>query len=130
ALKLIRESTDFVHLIVQRHKHPVIVTDNELPIKCILDKARKDEKTNIILDCRYYIKKVYYKNNEKSTKIQEGDEIIKINEIPVNRLTLQEAQKLIDKTKEQLILYTIPNKSNNHRDSISSYKAIQSEYNQ
>ncbi|CAF0891258.1 unnamed protein product [Adineta steineri] len=130
ALKLIRESTDFVHLIVQRHKHPVIVSDNELPIKCILDKARKDEKTNIILDCRYYIKKVYYKNNEKSTKIQEGDEIIKINEIPVNRLTLQEAQKLIDKTKEQLILYTIPNKSNNHRDSISSYKAIQSEYNQ
>ena len=34
----------------------------------------------------------------------------KINETPVDRLTLQEAQKLIDKTKERLVLFVVPNK--------------------
>ncbi|CAF5159535.1 unnamed protein product, partial [Rotaria sp. Silwood1] len=57
-------------------------------------------------------------------------EVIKINEIPVDRLTLQEAQKLIDKTKERLILYTIPNKVHNHQELTSSYKQLHSDYNQ
>jgi len=52
--------------------------DNDLPIKFILNKTRKDEKVGIILDCRYFIKKVYYKNNEISANIQEGDEVIKV----------------------------------------------------
>ena len=56
------------------------------------------------------------------TNLQEGDEVIKvsgrilakkvimnnlffkINETPVDRLTLPEAQKLIDKAKERLVL--------------------------
>jgi hypothetical protein len=74
------------------------------------------------------------------TNLQEGDEVIKvnigisnekwnfnnkifkINETPVDRLTLQEAQKLIDKAKERLVLFVIPNKLNNER--ISSYRKI------
>ncbi|CAF3453676.1 unnamed protein product [Rotaria sp. Silwood1] len=130
ALKLIRESTDFVNLIIQRQKHPIIQSDNVLPIKCILNKTRKDEKFGITLDCRYFIKKIHFKNNEIFTSIQEDDEVIKINEIPVDRLTLQEAQKLIDKTKERLILYTIPNKVHNHQELTSSYKQLHSDYNQ
>ncbi|CAF3367052.1 unnamed protein product [Rotaria sp. Silwood1] len=130
ALKLIRESTDFVNLIIQRQKHPIIQSDNVLPIKCILNKTRKDEKFGITLDCRYFIKKIHFKNNEIFTSIQEDDEVIKINEIPVDRLTLQEAQKLIDKTKERLILYTIPNKIHNHQELTSSYKQLHSDYNQ
>ncbi|CAF1119374.1 unnamed protein product [Rotaria sordida] len=130
ALKLIRESTDFVNLIVQRQKNPVIQLDNQLPIKCILNKTRKDEKFGIILDCRYFIKKIHFKNNELFTNIQKDDEIIKINEIPVDRLTLQEAQKLIDKTKERLILYTIPNKIHNNQELTHSYKQLHSDYNQ
>jgi hypothetical protein len=48
--------------------------------------------------------------------------IKKINETPVDRLTLQEAQKLIDKSKERLVLFVIPNKLNN--DKSSSYRKI------
>ncbi|CAF3369678.1 unnamed protein product [Rotaria socialis] len=131
ALKLIRESTDFVNLIVERQKQPMIImSDNELPIKCILNKTCKGEKFGITLDCRYFIKKIHLKNNEILTNIQEDDEIIKINEMPVNRWTLQEAQKLIDKTKERLILHIVPNKYHNYQASTSSYKQTQSDYNQ
>ncbi|CAF4068271.1 unnamed protein product [Rotaria sp. Silwood2] len=119
ALKLIRESTDFVNLIVRRRKHPVIVSDSQPPVKCILNKTRKDEKFGIVLGCRYFIKKIHYKNNDKYVNLHEGDEVIKINETLVDRLTLHEAQKLIDKAKERLVLFVIPNKSNH--DKLLSY---------
>ncbi|CAF4646653.1 unnamed protein product [Rotaria sp. Silwood1] len=119
ALKLIRESTDFVNLIVRRRKHPVIVSDSQPPVKCILNKTRKDEKFGIVLGCRYFIKKIPYKNDDKFMNLHEGDEVIKINETLVDRLTLHEAQKLIDKAKERLVLFVIPNKSNH--DKLLSY---------
>ncbi len=50
--------------------------------------------------------------------------IKKINETPVDRLTLQEAQKLIDKAKERLVLFVIPNKLNN--DKSLSHRKIRS----
>jgi predicted DNA-binding helix-hairpin-helix protein len=40
-----------------------------------LNKTRKDDKFGIILDCRYYIKKIH---NQSCTNIQEGDEVIKV----------------------------------------------------
>ncbi|UJR16411.1 hypothetical protein I4U23_003313 [Adineta vaga] len=131
AMKLIRESTDFVHLIVERRKHSTNVSENGSPMKCVWNKTRKDDKIAIVLDCRYFIKKISHKFNEKLDHIQEGDEVIKINEIPIDRLTLQEAQKLIDKTKDQLILYTIPSRSHtNHQESTFAYKKLQSDYSQ
>lgn len=65
--------------IVHRRKHPVIHLDNDLPRKCILNKTRKDDKFGIIIDCQYFIKKIYKKNNEIFTNLHEGDEILKVN---------------------------------------------------
>ncbi|CAF4281020.1 unnamed protein product, partial [Adineta steineri] len=112
-----------------------------------------EEKFGVILGCRYFIKKIQHANNDMFANLQEGDEVIKINETPVDRLTLQEAQKLIDKAKERLVLFVIPNKLNddkssvhqngvnNHLDSISApilvqnhpsstRKELQADYNQ
>jgi hypothetical protein len=52
---------------------------------------------------------------EKKEKF--NNTFFKINETPVDRLTLQEAQKLIDKAKERLVLFVIPNKSNQEKSS-------------
>jgi len=54
---------------------------------------------------------------KKKRKIKFNKKILKINETPVDRLTLQEAQKLIDKAKERLVLFVIPNKLNNDKSS-------------
>jgi len=56
----------------------VIVSDSEPPVKCRLNKTRKDDKFGIIIDCRYFIKKIHYKNNEIFANIHEGDEVIKV----------------------------------------------------
>ena len=65
--------------LFERRKHPVIVSDSEPPVKCILNKTRKDEKFGIVLGCRYFIRKIHYKNNDIFTNLQEGDEVIKVN---------------------------------------------------
>ncbi|CAF0980433.1 unnamed protein product, partial [Didymodactylos carnosus] len=113
ALKLIRESTDFVNLVVRRRKHPVLVSDVE-PTKLTLQKTKKDE-FGIVLGCKYYVKKIHRRNLiEKENPINEGDEIIKINETPIDRLSLIDAQKLVDRAKERLILFVLP-RHNNHQ---------------
>jgi hypothetical protein len=43
-----------------------------------LNKTRTDDKFGIIIDCRYFIKKIHYKNNEIFANIHEGDEVIKV----------------------------------------------------
>ncbi|CAF0817936.1 unnamed protein product [Didymodactylos carnosus] len=114
ALKLIRESTDFVNLVVRRRKHSVLVFDAE-PTKLTLQKTKKDE-FGIVLGCRYYVKKIHQQSSiEKENLITEGDEIIKINETPIDRLSLIDAQKLVDKAKERLTLFVLP-RHNNHQN--------------
>jgi hypothetical protein len=53
----------------------VIVSDNDLPRKYIVNKTRKDEQFGIIIDCHYFIKKLHFNNNKN---IHEGDEVIKV----------------------------------------------------
>lgn len=113
ALKLIRESTDFVHLIVQRRKHRS--NENHLR-KCILNRTQSNDQFGIRIDCQFYIKKLSSKFNEFN--LHEGDEILQINEIPVERLTLDEAQNLIDKSKGQIILHTKPKKFINNNSNL------------
>lgn len=58
-----------------------MITSNNnthLPIKCILNKSRKSDKFGIVIDCQYFIKKIYCKNNPLFSNIQENDEIIKV----------------------------------------------------
>ncbi len=43
-----------------------------------MNKTRKDDKFGIIIDCRYFIKKIQNKNNEILANIHEGDEVIKV----------------------------------------------------
>ena len=57
----------------------MIVSDCQPPVKCILNKTRKDEKFGVVLGCRYFIRKIHYTNNEMNPNIQEGDEVIKVN---------------------------------------------------
>lgn len=52
--------------------------ENGLPVKCVLNRPRKEEKIGIVLDCRYFIKKISCKPNEILGNIHEGDEVIKV----------------------------------------------------
>ncbi len=58
----------------------MIVSDSEPPVKCTLNKTRKDEKFGVVLGCRYFIRKIHYTNNEMFTNLQEGDEVIKVKQ--------------------------------------------------
>ncbi len=52
--------------------------DNDLPIKCILNKTRQDDKFGLIIDCQYFIKKIQSKNKDLVMNIHEGDQIIQV----------------------------------------------------
>jgi hypothetical protein len=51
-----------------------------------LNKTRTDDKFGIIIDCRYFIKKIHYKNNEIFANIHEGDEVIKVKQFSFFKL--------------------------------------------
>lgn len=57
----------------------MIVSDSEPPIKCVLNKTRKDDKFGVVLGCRYFVRKLHYLNTDLNCNLQEGDEIIKVN---------------------------------------------------
>lgn len=68
--------------VVRRRKHPVIVSDTEPPIKCVLNKTRKDDKFGVVLGCRYFIKKIHPNHGDLFANLQEGDEVIKVRRQP------------------------------------------------
>jgi hypothetical protein len=55
-----------------------MTVDNDLPIKCVLNKTRQDDKYRLIIDCRYFIKKIQSKNKNLMTNIHEGDQILQV----------------------------------------------------
>ena len=74
-----------------------MTVDNDLPIKCVLNKTRQDEKYRLIIDCRYFIKKIQSKNKNFITNIHEGDQILKVNrsKFPIETVFIDEFRSMI-----------------------------------
>lgn len=59
----------------------------------------------VVLGCRIYVKEITNKASvEKEGSIKEGDVVLRINSTSTDNLTLKEAKKLLESTKERLSL--------------------------
>lgn len=59
----------------------------------------------IVLGCRIYVKEITSKVTvEKEGSLKEGDVVLRINSNSTDNLTLKEAKKLLESTKERLSL--------------------------
>nr|CAD7434319.1 unnamed protein product [Timema monikensis] len=96
AVQVLRDSGNTVTLVVRRRVVlPVDVND-------------KEEDFGLVLGCKIYVREVANKalqeNKDGSTVLQEGDVLLKINNHKADGMSLKEAKKLIDSSKERLNL--------------------------
>lgn len=116
AVQVLRDSGQFVNLVVKRR---VVLPSPPEPqnIKVSLVKNKKKEDFGVVLGCKIYIKEIAGRSlADKDSNLQEGDFVHRINNISLDGMTLKEAKRLIDSTKEKLDLTVKrdPFKTNNN----------------
>ncbi|XP_019880421.1 tight junction protein ZO-1 isoform X2 [Aethina tumida] len=121
AVQVLRDSGDTVTLVIKRrtlqhtHSHSASYSGpplaalgvNPLPSKVTLTKNSKKEDFGIVLGCKLFIKEISSKARDQllntNQVLIEGDFITKLNNTNCNDLmSLKEAKKIIDSTKDKL----------------------------
>ncbi|RWS16821.1 tight junction protein ZO-1-like protein [Dinothrombium tinctorium] len=101
AVQVLRECGNTVNLLIKRR---VLLPSSDL-LKVTLTKSKRKDDFGIVLGCRLFIKEVTNKSLiEKDGSLQEGDIVTKINNTSTENLSLKDAKKLIDSSKEKLHL--------------------------
>ncbi|XP_071514333.1 uncharacterized protein pyd isoform X8 [Panulirus ornatus] len=104
AVQVLRDSGAAVQLVVKR-RIVLPAAPEAQTIKVTLTKNKKKEDFGIVLGCRIYVKEITNKASvEKEGSLKEGDIILRINSNSTDSLTLKEAKKLLDSSKERLNL--------------------------
>ncbi|KFM74781.1 Tight junction protein ZO-1, partial [Stegodyphus mimosarum] len=105
AVQVLRECGTTVNLVIKRRVVLPPNTNGPQTLKVTLTKSKKKDDFGIVLGCWIYIKEITNRSLlAKDESIQEGDIITKINNSSLDGLTLKEAKKLIENTKEKLHL--------------------------
>ncbi|KAF5291383.1 hypothetical protein FQR65_LT01693 [Abscondita terminalis] len=124
AVQVLRDSGDTVVLVIKRrssnHQHsysltatsPLTLPVSSLPSKITLTKHSKKEDFGIVIGCKLFVKEISSKTKEQllstSQTLNEGDFITKFNNTNCNDImSLKEAKKIIDSSKDKLHLTVI-----------------------
>ncbi|XP_069952180.1 tight junction protein ZO-3 isoform X5 [Cherax quadricarinatus] len=104
AVQVLRDSGAAVQLVVKR-RIVLPAAPEAQTIKVTLTKNKKKDDFGVVLGCRIYVKEITNKASvEKEGSLKEGDILLRINSNSTDNLTLKEAKKLLDSTKERLSL--------------------------
>ncbi|GAB6031940.1 hypothetical protein CHUAL_010327 [Chamberlinius hualienensis] len=105
AVQVLRDSGSAVNLVIKRKVVVPGSTPEPQILKVTLTRNKKKDDFGIQLGCRIYIKEITNKSVvEKEAGIHEGDILAKINNVPTDSMTLKEAKKLLDNSKDKLQL--------------------------
>ncbi|XP_041355918.1 tight junction protein ZO-1-like isoform X2 [Gigantopelta aegis] len=112
AISVLRDCGNKVHLIIRRRMIVPNHTESDSPpFKITLNKKNKKDEFGIVLGCKFYIREVQgHSLAAYDGSIKEGDTVLKINNTPVDNLSLVEARKVLEKTKDKLQLIVIKRK--------------------
>ncbi|XP_067132749.1 tight junction protein ZO-1-like [Centruroides vittatus] len=105
AVQVLRDCGPSVDLVIKRRVVLPPPPDEPQSIKITLTKSKKKDDFGIILGCRIYVKEITNRSlMEKEGGVREGDVIVKINATSTDAMSLKEARKLIENSKERLQL--------------------------
>ena len=125
AVQVLRDSGQTVSLVVKRRVvlPPTVpppqttsaISQNQLPlaadksqdqnIRVALARSKKKEDFGVVLGCKIYIKEITGRSvADKDGILEEGDLVSKINNTSLDGLTLKEARKIIETSKDKLEL--------------------------
>ncbi|KAF7634417.1 hypothetical protein Mgra_00006172 [Meloidogyne graminicola] len=94
-----------LNMIVKRRVPVPFVEFEQRTLKFTLSKSRKKDDFGIVLGCRFYIKEILNpKLAEKEPGLKEGDSVLRINGQSLDGVSLEEATRLLQRSREKLSL--------------------------
>ncbi|CEF65401.1 Polychaetoid [Strongyloides ratti] len=104
AINTIKNATQLRMIVKRRVPLPLIELEQRT-LKFTLSKSRKKDDFGIVLGCKYYIKEITNpKLAEKDPGLKEGDIVLRINGQPLDDISIDDATKMLQKSKEKLSL--------------------------
>uniref|UniRef100_A0A0N5A4W5 Tight junction protein ZO-1 n=1 Tax=Parastrongyloides trichosuri TaxID=131310 RepID=A0A0N5A4W5_PARTI len=104
AVNTIKNATQLRMIVKRRVPLPLIELEQRT-LKFTLSKSRKKDDFGIVLGCKYYIKEITNpKLAEKDPGLKEGDFVLRINGQSLDDVSMEEATKWLQKSKEKLSL--------------------------
>uniref|UniRef100_A0A183IH14 Tight junction protein 1b n=1 Tax=Soboliphyme baturini TaxID=241478 RepID=A0A183IH14_9BILA len=101
----IMKDCDHMDLIVKRRVPIPVLEYDQRTLKFTLTKSRKKDDFGIVLGCKFYIKNITNaKLVEKEPGLKEGDVVLKINGESCDQLTLADARKMLEKSRDCISL--------------------------
>ncbi|KAL3207474.1 hypothetical protein MRX96_039672 [Rhipicephalus microplus] len=90
-----------VNLVIKRR----VILGHAESVRVTLTRTKKKDDFGIVLGCRIFVKEVCNRSlAERDGTLQEGDTVLKINNTSTEGLSLKEARKLLEASKERLQL--------------------------
>ena len=136
AVQVLRDSGQSVNLVVKRRLvlppsapiSPENNNTNQSPVKVILNKNnRKKDEFGLVLGCKIYVKEILHQSlADKETGIHEGDFVNSINGLSLDGVSLKEARKLLEATKDKLELVVTMSQQNRDSSQIMNGKSAMS----
>ncbi|XP_052695379.1 tight junction protein ZO-1-like isoform X9 [Crassostrea angulata] len=107
AIAVLKDSGNKVNLVIRRRVLVPTYTDTEnTPLKITLSRKNRREDFGVVLGCKYFIKEITGNSiAAQDGGLKEGDVVLKINSTAIENLSLVDAKKLIEKTKDKLQLF-------------------------
>lgn len=93
------------HQIVKRRVPVPFVEFEQRTLKFTLSKSRKKDDFGIVLGCKFFIKEILNpKLAEKEPGLKEGDTVLRVNGQGLDGMTLDEASRMLQRSREKLSL--------------------------
>jgi tight junction protein 1 len=94
-----------LNMIVKRRVPVPFIEFEQRTLKFTLSKSRKKDDFGIVLGCKYYIKEITNpKLAEKDPGLKEGDVVLRVNGQSLDGVTLEEATRWLQRSREKLSL--------------------------
>uniref|UniRef100_A0A914HXM6 Uncharacterized protein n=1 Tax=Globodera rostochiensis TaxID=31243 RepID=A0A914HXM6_GLORO len=94
-----------LNMIVKRRVPVPFVEFEQRTLKFTLSKSRKKDDFGIVLGCKFFIKEILNpKLAEKEPGLKEGDTVLRVNGQTLEGVTLDEASRLLQRSREKLSL--------------------------
>lgn len=91
------------------------------PIKVTLNKKDKKDSFGVVLGCQFYIKDILPNSSAASeANLCRGDILVKLNDLTSEQLTLNEANKILSKSKETKLNLIVKRNAGSGSSGISS----------
>ncbi|KRZ73279.1 Tight junction protein ZO-1, partial [Trichinella papuae] len=104
AIQIMKDSENLNVIVKRRIPFPVLEYDQRT-LKFTLTKSRRKDDFGIVLGCKFFIKDITNRRlAEKDPGLKEGDVVLKINGENCDQMTLNEARRLLDRSKDRLSL--------------------------